>query len=74
VRGFATGGSADKPVRCCAWSDNRKTWRAISRASVYRNPYTETDADAWFAAAREQAAATAWAIDVGGQAVGGIGI
>lgn len=67
-----------------------RPWRRADRASLLRhadnpnvarylslrfpNPYTPADADAWFAFLDEQEDPPAWAIDVDGEAVGGIGV
>lgn len=67
-----------------------RPWRREDRASLLRhadnpnvarylslrfpNPYTPADADAWFAFLESQADPEGWAIEVDGQAVGGIGL
>ena len=62
---------ADKPS-LLRLADNRNVARNL--AHRFPHPYTETDADAWFVLLANKPQPTAWAIDVGGQAVGGIGI
>jgi RimJ/RimL family protein N-acetyltransferase len=61
-------------------TDRRSLLRHADDAAVARNltsrfphPYTEADADAWLTHATTQGPVTHWAIDVGGDAVGGIG-
>lgn len=67
-----------------------RRWRRDDRASLLRHaddadvarflssrfphPYRESDADAWFDFLESQAIPEGWAIEVGGQAVGGIGL
>jgi RimJ/RimL family protein N-acetyltransferase len=53
-------------------ADNRNVWRNL--AHRFPHPYTEDDADRWFAMLRAAPTPTHWAIEVDGQAVGGIGI
>ena len=62
---------ADKPS-LLRLADNRNVARNL--AHRFPHPYTETDADAWFVLLANKPQPTAWAIDVGGEAVGGIGI
>ena len=62
---------ADKPS-LLRLADNRNVARNL--AHRFPHPYTETDADAWFVLLANKPQPTAWAIDVGGLAVGGIGI
>ena len=62
---------ADKPS-LLRLADNRNVARNL--AHRFPHPYTEADADAWFVLLANKPQPTAWAIDVGGQAVGGIGI
>ena len=67
-----------------------RPWRREDRASLLRhadnpnvarylslrfpNPYTPADADAWFAFLDSQEDPEGWAIEVQGEAVGGIGV
>jgi ribosomal-protein-alanine N-acetyltransferase len=67
-----------------------RSWRREDRASLLRhadnpnvarylslrfpNPYTPADADAWFAFLESQEDPEGWAIEVDGEAVGGIGL
>ncbi|MDN5940525.1 MAG: GNAT family N-acetyltransferase [Nitrospira sp.] len=67
-------------VRDWSRSDNDCLVRAANNRSVWRNlthrfphPYTEADADFWFALLAKTAILTHWAIEIGGEAVGGIG-
>lgn len=52
-------------------ANNRKVWRNLTHR--FPHPYTDADADRWFALLEAMAEATHWAIDVDGAAVGGIG-
>jgi RimJ/RimL family protein N-acetyltransferase len=52
-------------------ADNRNVWRNLTH--LFPHPYTPAHADAWFAMLEDQAEPTHWALDVGGEAVGGIG-
>lgn len=54
------------------FADNRKVWRNLTHR--FPHPYTEADADAWFAMLAAKDVCTNWAIEVGGFAVGGIGM
>ena len=67
-----------------------RAWRRDDRAALLRHannprvarwlslrfphPYTTADADAWFEFLESQAEPEGWAIDIGGEAVGGIGV
>ena len=62
---------ADKPS-LLRLADNRNVARNL--AHRFPHPYTEADADAWFVLLANMPQPTHWAIDVGGEAVGGIGI
>ena len=53
-------------------ADNPNVARYLS--TRFPNPYTGADADAWFAFVESAGDPAAWAIDVGGEAVGGIGV
>jgi len=53
-------------------ADNRAVWRNLTHR--FPHPYTEADADAWFSLLGKSAIPTHWAIDIGGEAVGGIGV
>ena len=53
-------------------ADNRNVWRNL--AHRFPHPYTEADADAWFSRLAAMPRPTAWAIEVEGAAVGGVGI
>ena len=53
-------------------ADNRAVWRNLTHR--FTHPYTEADADAWFSMLGKSTMPTHWAIDVGGEAVGGIGV
>jgi len=62
---------ADKPSLLRV-ADNRNVARNL--AHRFPHPYTEADADSWFVLLANMPQATHWAIEVGGEAVGGIGI
>lgn len=53
-------------------ANNRNVWRNLKDS--FPHPYTEADADFWLALVREATPPTHWAIEVEGQAAGGIGI
>lgn len=63
--------AADKPdlVR---EANNRAVWRNMTH--TFPHPYTEADADLWLEIAAHPGASIQLAIDVGGRAVGGIGV
>jgi len=52
-------------------ANNRNVWRNLT--DRFPHPYTDADADFWFALVGKTAQPTHWAIEVEGQAVGGIG-
>lgn len=54
------------------YADNRKVWRNLK--DRFPHPYTARDADAWLALARAQPDRPAWAIEVDGEAAGGISL
>lgn len=55
------------------YANNRKIW--LNLRDRFPHPYLESDALAWVAACRSQAGAhTQFAIDLGGEAIGGIGL
>jgi [ribosomal protein S5]-alanine N-acetyltransferase len=53
-------------------ANNRNVWRNLTHR--FPHPYTEADADGWFALLGKKAVCTNWAIEVDGLAVGGIGM
>ena len=53
-------------------ADDRNVWRNLT--DRFPHPYTTADADEWFAFLAAGDEPTDWAIEVGGEAVGGIGI
>lgn len=53
-------------------ANNRSVWLNLSH--VFPHPYTESDAEAWIAFQSNLPEPTGWAIEVDGEAVGGIGI
>ena len=53
-------------------ADNRAVWRNLTHK--FPHPYTPADADRWFALVAAMPEPTAWAIEVEGEAVGGIGV
>lgn len=55
-----------------AHANNRNVWRNL--AHRFPHPYTGADADAWFALLAGMARPTHWAVEVDGEAVGGVGI
>lgn len=52
-------------------ANNRSVWRNLTHR--FPHPYTEADVDSWFALLAKTAIPTHWAIEVGGEAGGGIG-
>jgi ribosomal-protein-alanine N-acetyltransferase len=67
VRDWTT---ADKAALLRA-ANNRNVWRNLTHR--FPHPYTEADADSWLARCAQNALPTSWAIELDGQAVGGIG-
>jgi RimJ/RimL family protein N-acetyltransferase len=67
VRGWS---AADKPA-LLRFANNRKVWLNLTHR--FPHPYTDADADSWFARLARNAASTNWAIEVDGLAAGGIG-
>jgi [ribosomal protein S5]-alanine N-acetyltransferase len=53
-------------------ADDRRIWRNLTHA--FPHPYTEADADSWFASLAEMDEPSHWAIEIDGAAVGGIGL
>lgn len=53
-------------------ASNRAVWRNLTHK--FPHPYTGADADAWFARLARMTPPTHWAIEVDGQAVGGVGV
>lgn len=53
-------------------ADNPNVARYLS--TRFPQPYTAADADAWFALIESTAEASQWAIEIDGEAVGGIGV
>ena len=53
-------------------ANNRNIWMNVR--DMFPHPYTRADADAWIAQAEHQEPQTAFAIEVDGAAVGGIGL
>jgi len=68
LRPFRNGDQASI-VRC---ANNRKVW--INLRDRFPHPYTQADADAWIRQVAGQDPSTQYAIEVEGEAVGGIGI
>ena len=62
---------SDKPS-LLRHANNRNVWRNLSHR--FPHPYTDADADSWFGLVRNSPDALRWAIDVAGEAVGGIGV
>ncbi|MDR1988838.1 MAG: GNAT family N-acetyltransferase [Acidobacteriaceae bacterium] len=61
----------DKPA-LLHHANNRNVWRNLTE--LFPHPYTEADADVWFSIASTPGSSLYLAIDVDGQAVGGIGV
>ena len=53
-------------------ADNRKIWRNVR--DHFPHPYTPADAEAWIATARAASPETQFAIEVDGEACGGVGL
>lgn len=53
-------------------ADNRRVWLLLR--DQFPHPYTPADADAWLAHVAQQRPVTSFAIAVGGEAAGGIGV
>jgi RimJ/RimL family protein N-acetyltransferase len=53
-------------------ANNRKIW--LNLTEMFPHPYTEADADWWLSFASSPSSSIHLAIEVGGQAVGGIGV
>ena len=62
---------ADK-VSLLQVANNRNVWRNLT--DRFPHPYTDSDADSWFALLSRMSRVTHWAVEVEGQAVGGIGV
>lgn len=54
------------------FANNRKIWRNLTHK--FPHPYTEADADSWLALLAKMSPPTHWAIEVEGEAAGGIGV
>jgi RimJ/RimL family protein N-acetyltransferase len=52
-------------------ANNRSIWRNLE--DRFPHPYTDADADCWFALLEKLPDVTHWAVEVEGEAVGGIG-
>lgn len=63
---------AGDAVSLARHADNRKVW--INLRDRFPHPYTMGDAEEWIRMAREQQPPTFFALDVDGEAVGGIGL
>ena len=63
---------ADDAVSLARHADNRRVWANLR--DRFPSPYTLDDAEAWLRHCARTAPVTDVAIDVGGEAVGGIGI
>jgi len=53
-------------------ANNRNVWRNLTHR--FPHPYTDADADFWFSFLGRMTQPTHWAIEVEGEAVGGIGV
>lgn len=53
-------------------ANNHAVWRNVK--DVFPHPYTAEDADRWFTLLENMDEATHWAIEIDGEAVGGIGV
>lgn len=54
------------------FANNRNIWRNLTHR--FPHPYTDADADSWFALLAKMTQPSHWALEVGGEAVGGIGV
>ena len=54
------------------FANNRKIWRNLTH--IFPHPYTEKDAEDWFALLDKMKTPTHWAIELDGLSIGGIGI
>jgi RimJ/RimL family protein N-acetyltransferase len=54
------------------FANNRRVWRNLK--DRFPHPYTAADAESWLARCRSEPGRTGWAIEVNGQAAGGIGL
>ena len=54
------------------FANNRNVWRNLN--DIFPHPYTEADADRWLALQAATPKRTAWAIEIEGQAAGGVGL
>ena len=54
------------------YANNRNVWRNLRDS--FPHPYTRADAEGWIAFAAKARPETSFALDVGGEAVGGIGL
>ena len=63
--------AADQPS-LVRFANNREVWRNLTHR--FPHPYTAADADFWLSKLADNPAATNWAIEVDGLAVGGIGM
>ena len=62
---------SDKPA-LLLHANNRKVW--INLSHRFPHPYTDADADFWLGLQEKLPGVAHWAIDVRGEAVGGIGV
>jgi RimJ/RimL family protein N-acetyltransferase len=62
----------DDRISLLEYANDRDVWRNLGER--FPHPYTRADADRWFSHLEGMTDPTHWAIDVGGQAVGGIGV
>lgn len=63
---------ADDRAALLRVANNRKVWRNLSHR--FPHPYTEADADYWLDPQRRIELPSAWAIELEGTAIGGIGV
>lgn len=61
---------SDKPS-LLRYANNRNVWRNLT--DRFPHPYTDADAEAWFALLEGMCEPSHWAIEVDGEAAGGIG-
>ena len=54
------------------FANNRNVWRNL--AHKFPHPYTEADADSWLSLLAKMRPPTHWAIEIEGEAAGGIGV
>jgi RimJ/RimL family protein N-acetyltransferase len=69
---FVRHWTADDKSSLLRYANDRTVWRNLTHR--FPHPYTEADADFWLGRLATLARPTHWAIEVDGQAVGGVGV